>query len=343
MSFKYYGNNPSPPISACAVMNEQFQALLSEQFEVASDYYVIKEESSFASGSYVNVGVRINRGINVYTGEKLGDDFKLVLFKELNHPIDFGRFYYFDNNYWLTYNTEKIKNLVASCMVRRCNNVLRWYDTDGVYHQEYCILDYQIKRPVDSVGTANPVTPGGFIHIYTQLNSKTHTIKDGQRFIFGNTGHWTAYKVFGAGVKNFQNITTSDNNSAKMLTLEVGTSYINEDTDDIILGIADKYKYTTSASSVNNIVIVPNSGDILQSGSQIFDVRYYSGSVVLSGSFVFTINDNNVPIDHYTFATLSNNTFSVVNNEKYLDYPLSILCAGSSGSRIFEVNLKGDW
>jgi len=128
-----------------------------------------------------------------------------------------------------------------------------------------------------------------------------------------------------------------------MLTLEVGTSYVNEDTDDIVLGIADKYKYATSASSVNNIIVVPNSGDILQSGSQIFDVRYYSGSVALSGSFVFVVNDNNVPTDHYTFSTLSNNTFSVVNNEKYLDYPLSILCAGSSGSRIFEVNLKGDW
>lgn len=343
MTFKYYPLANSPPSSASSTMVSQFQALLNEQFAIASDFYTIKEESSFASGSYVNVEARINRGINVYSGEKLGDDWKLILFKELNHSVDMGRLYYFDNNYWLTYNTEKLKNLACSVMVRRCNNVMRWYDTNGVYHEEYCIIDYQIKRPVDSVGTVNPVTPGGFLHLYTQLNSDTKLIKDGQRFLFGNSEHWTCYKVFGAGVESFHNITTTNNDSAKFLSLEVGTSYVNEDTDDIILGIADKYKYSTSASSVNNIVIVPNSGDILQSGSQIFDVRYYSGSVVLSGSFVFTVNDNNVPADHYTFATLSNNTFSVVNNEKYVDYPLAILCAGSSGSRVFDINLRGEW
>ena len=342
MAYKYLNNSPAFISSGCTMRNE-FGALMEREFENATDYYTIKEETYFASGAYQDVNVRVNRGINVYTGEKLGDDFKLILFKELDHSIDFGRFYYFDSNYWITYNTEKIKNLASSCTVRRCNNVLRWYGTDGVYHEEYCVMDYQIKRPVDSVGTTNPVTPGGFIHIYTQLNSDTKTIRDGQRFLFGNTGHWTAYKVFGAGVKNFHNLTTSDNDSAKLLTLEVGTSYVNEDTDDILLGIADKYKYTTSASSINNIVVTPASGEILESGSAIFDVRYYSGSVAVSGSFVFTINDSNVPVDHYVFATISDNSFSVVNNEKYLDYPLAVLCSGSSGSRVFDVSLRGDW
>lgn len=343
MGLKYYNLSNSPPSSASFVMINQFQALLNEQFEISSDYYIVQEETAFASGSYANIGVRINRGITTYTGERLGDDFKLIMFKELDHDIDLGRFYYFDNNYWIGYNTEFIKNLAASLIVRRCNNVLRWYDKNGIYHQEYCVIDYQIKRPVDSIGTTNPVTPNGFIHVYTQLNSKTRTIEDGQRFLFGNTGHWTCYRVFGAGVKNFLNTETTNNDSSQLLALEVGTSYVNEDTDNITLGIADAYKYETSASMVSNIVVTPSSGSILQSASAIFDVRYYVSGSATSASFVFSISGSNVPSDHYIFNILGANSFSVVNNEKYVDYPLSIICSASSGSRIFDIELMGAW
>jgi len=343
MTLKYYNISPSPPSSASSIMVNQFQALLSEQFNISTDVFDVLEEIPFASGSYINSHVRITSVIDPLTQEKLGDDYKRILFPDINHSISTGEKFYFNNNTWIVINAENIKSLTASATVRRCNNVLRWMTTSGSIMEEPCSIEYSYKNPKDVSSSNALIMPGAYIRIYVQLNSKTRIIKDNQRFLFGNTGNWDCLRVFGGGVGNFQNLITTNNDSAQLLTLEVGTGFVNNDTDDIINGIADRYKYTTSSSSISNIVVSPNNGRILESGSSLFDVRYYSGSVVTSASFVFSINDANVPVDHYTFNVLSNNTFSIKNNEMYLDYPLVILCSSSSGSRTFQVELVGGW
>ena len=343
MSFKYYPN-PSPPSSASSILVDQFQALLLNQFNVATDTFDILEETVFASGSYTNVNVRITGAIDPITQLKLSDDWKRILFKDINHPISVGKKFYFNDNTWVVVNCENIKSLTASATVRRCNNVLRWMDSaTGSLMEEPCGIDGEYKNPKDSTATNAFITPGAYLRIYSQLNGKTRTIPDNARFLFGNTGNWTCLRVFGGGVGNFQNLKTTDNNSARLLTLEVGTSFINEDTDDIINGIADRYRYSTSASSVANIVVSPNDGKILQDSTQVFDVRYYSGSVVTTGSFIFSISGSNVPVANYTFSTLTDNTFSITNNEKYLDSSLVINCVGTSGSRTFSIDLAGSW
>jgi hypothetical protein len=330
--------------SASTAWVNDFQEILNYQFDNSSDLYTIQEETLLASGSFVNVTVRINRGINGYTGEKLGDDFKTILFKELDHDVSIGKYYYFDNNYWLTYNTEKIKNLACSVTVRRCNNILKWMSDSGEILQDYVSIEYKTNNPRNDVPNTNPVMPGGYMRIYTQLNSKTSTIKEGQRFLFGRPDNWICLKVFGGGLKNFLNQQTSDNSSAQPLSMEMETSYVNESTDDIILGIADRYKNPISASAIaNNIVVTPNDGSILEGNSQIFDVHYYAGSGSVSGSFVFSVYNSNVPLSYYLFTPMTINTFQVTNNGMFLDYPLQILCSGSSGSAIFEVSLMGEW
>jgi len=343
MSFKYYPI-PAPPSSASSVLVDQFQALLNSQFEISTDIFSILEEVAFASGSYVAETVRITSATDAGTGLKLGDDWKRILFKDINHPVSVGKKFYFSENTWITTNCENTKSLTASVTVRRANNVLRWMDSaTGSLMEEVCSIDGEYKNPKDSTATNAFITPGAYLRIYAQLNDKTRTIPDNARFLFGNTGNWTCMKVFGGGVNNFQNLKTTDNNSAQLLTLEVGTSFINEDTDDIINGIANRYSYSTSASSVANIVVLPNDGKILELASQTFDVRYYSGSVVTTGSFIFSISGSNVPVANYTFSTLTDNTFSITNNEKYLDSSLIINCVGTSGSRAFEVSLAGSW
>jgi len=343
MSFKYYSIT-TPPSSASSVLVDQFQSLLNVQFDVSTDVFDILEEYPFASGSYVASHVRITSAIDPSTQTKRGDDWKRILFKDISHSVSVGMKYLFNSNVWIVINSENIKSLTSSATVRRANNVLRWIDpSSGSLMEEECSIEYDYKNPKDSTSTNAFIMPGAYIRIYAQLNSKTRTISDNQRFLFGNTGNWNCLKVFGNGVGNAQNLKTTDNNSAQLLTLEVGAALINEDTDDIVNGIADRYRYDTSASSVANIVVSPNDGKILKGASQIFDVRYYSGSVVTTGSFIFSISGSDIPIDYYVFSTLTNNTFSVINNEKYLDNYLVINCIGTSGSRTFEVELAGAW
>lgn len=263
MTYKYFILDPKVSSSIGDIMIDNFQSFVNEQFDNASDVFEILEENVFSSGSYVKTDVRINHGINVYTGEKLGDDFKLLIFKDLNHSLGMGYKYYFDSNYWIVVNTEVLKNLAASCMVRRCNNMLRWVDENSNYFEEPCIIDYQIANPRDQVGAVNPVTPQGMITVICQLNARTRKIKSNQRFIFGNPDNRIGYKVFGDGVKDFLNQKTTDENSAALLELKMGGNFVNPETDDITLGIADKYQnvYTVDVSPTT---ISGSAGNTLQ-------------------------------------------------------------------------------
>ena len=246
MSYRYYlSGSPSNFISTGSTLIDGFQALLNEQFENSSTVFTIQEETAFASGSMTNIRARVNRAVSSVTGEKLGDDFKTLLFKNISHPIAIGRKYYFDSEWWITVFTEAIKNLAASCTVRRANNLLRWVDANGNLFSEPISIDYPINRPSDSAGTTNPVEPEGFIRGYTQLNSNTKYLKEGQRFLFGNSANWRAFQIFGGGIRNF--LETSG--SCNLLQIIMNTNYVNEETDDIVNGIADSEKVSYAIST----------------------------------------------------------------------------------------------
>jgi len=110
MGLKYYQLSP-PDATASATMLEDFTALISDQFAVATDVFTIQEETIIGSGSLVAIEVRVNTAIENVTGAKLSDDFKILLFKDLNHSVVLGQKYYFDSNYWLCVYSERLKSL----------------------------------------------------------------------------------------------------------------------------------------------------------------------------------------------------------------------------------------
>lgn len=424
MAHKYMDSFNQSSNFSQSVLNS-FKNLVEEKFEEASDVFTIQEEKVFGSGVLSNVVVRINRGIDMYTGQKLGDDYKLIIFKDDDHDMKIGSKFYFDNNYWLVNNTELTKNLANSIVVKRCNNVLKWCDENGVVYEEPCSIEVPLKRPVDSEISINPMTPEGFIELFAQLNSKTELISPNQRFIFGNSNEWACYKIYGGGVKHFMNINTFDNSTSRLIYLSLGTNYINKETDDLVNGIADYYKniyeiifspqylsgsigntyqlsptillnglvvskdiqYLSSASSIVNI---NGSGvvDLLSSGSAIivaslndntlisgsisiqvsssavslYDIRIspldkyiyegqtnifttyaYSSGSILADTFSFSVANNNVPTENYILSTINGNSFSIKNNEFFLDYPLEINILGISGSISVNFELRGAW
>ena len=325
MPYKYF--TCASPIAfdstGSQILNE-FQVNVDAEFALAPSYYIISEESPFASGSYVDVGVRVNDAVSSITGLKLGEDFKKVVFQRTDHTTGIGYKYYFDDNYFLAANTEITKSFVSSITARRCNNVLRWTDNDGNELSSHAIIDYQIKRPTDSVGRVDPVTGEGFIAVYTQLNDDTKTIKAGQRFLFGNSENWQAYSIYGNGIRSFLNQETDDNDSCKLLELYMGADVVNEDTDDITNGIADAYK------SVYSLTLTPSSiigtaGDsfLLSSDLKINDISvtkdmtYVSSASTIatvsgSGGIVLTGNGSTSILAYMIDNTSASATCSVV-------------------------------
>jgi hypothetical protein len=227
-----------------------FQETLNQQFYNSSDWWTIQEETVSGSEVYVEYDVRINHVINAETGLKLGDDWKTILFKNIDHNVELGRHYIFDSNTWLTINTEYIKNLTGTCTVRRCNNSLRWVEeTTGVYYEEPCCIEYLVKEPRNYATSGSPfITPGGFLHIEMQFNDRSKLINENQRFLFGNPEHWTCYKVIGTGLGDFKNTKTYDNTTNKVLSVDLIADFVNEELDDVVSGIADVYTnvYTIS-------------------------------------------------------------------------------------------------
>lgn len=280
---------------------ELFRENLNQEFTNASDVFTIQEESPFASGEYQDVVVRINHVIDSDTGEKRGDDYKKILFKELDHFTQPGQQYKFDDNTWITYNTESIKSLTADALVKRANNTLRWLGADGGLYEVPCSIGELIKQTRDSVppGSFSIPTPAGFFEILVQFNEKSNKIKANQRFLFGNSSNWTCFRVHGAGVQNYNNLKTLDNNSSGLIRLIVSANFVDEQTDDIINGICDVNK-SVYTLSIDNTNVIGNIGKKIQLTSKVqFNGQDVTRNVVWSSD-----NEDIAKVDSNGLLTL---------------------------------------
>ncbi len=300
MTYRYYtSGSPNTFESPKVQILTGFQAQINEYFEEAPSAYVIQEETAIGSGIYANVDVRVNKAISSRTGISLGDDYKILIFKDLAHSSQLGTRYYFDDpsgdyNYWLTFNSEIIKNFAGSATIRRCNNTLRWIDSNGVTYSEPCIIEYQVNAPKDYL-RVEPVRPDGSITVYAQLNNNSKQIRPNQRFLFGNVDNWTAFKIYGDGVRNFLNYTTLDNTSAPLLRLEMGANFEGRDNDDLVNGIADANQFVYDLA-INPTSINGNPGDHVQLIPTVtlndIVVNTKTVSYITTGSAIATLTSN---------------------------------------------------
>jgi hypothetical protein len=253
-------------------MRDDFQQMLNDGFaEATTNYKTVLEETVMGSNEYEEVEVRITHVINTQTGTNMGDDWKTILFKDIDHATAPGYMYYFDDNYWLVNNTEIVKNLAAAVVVRRCNNVLRWIDDNGSYHSCPCIIDYELDENKDyQTVKSSLVAPSAFSTIFVQFNEDTNIIFPNQRFLFGNAGftgstvhNWAVYKILGGGVNNLNNQQTEDNLSNGFIRLSLMKDYVNDETDDIVNGVADVLKRVYTVT-IDQSAITGNIGREVQ-------------------------------------------------------------------------------
>jgi hypothetical protein len=88
--------------------------------------------------------------------------------------------------------------------------------------------------------------------------------------------------------------------------------------------------------------VSPNPSYILEGDTETYTCYLYNGGLVQSDVFVFTAGSV-VSTDYYTLTTISNNSFSITNIERYLTDPLTVICTSGSYIKNIEVDLKGAW
>lgn len=163
----------------------QIQALINDRWDNSTqNNFNVWQEKPFASGQYELVDVSIDTGVDIGTGYKKGEDFKIFSHKDISHEVQLGTMFKTDADYWICINTNAYASAINSCEVRRCNNILKWINPENGYvYQQWCVIEYELSKPQPSKDK-DVVVANGHISIIVQGNDLTRAIRKNQRFIF---------------------------------------------------------------------------------------------------------------------------------------------------------------
>lgn len=226
------------------------QELVNQQFTNASTFYTdVEEEIEFGTLEFKKINVRVNTLVDAKTGQRINDDYKKIIFPDLNYHPDIGTRYRFDDNIWIVFSADNIKTDTSAVYVRRCNNTMNTQDEYGNIHKEPCYIDYKVTENQIFRNYSIDV-PSGRIYVQCQLNQYTKDINVNDRFIFGSD----PYKV--RQRSKFDRRNTFDDKSAKYVSFYADYDNLDEN-DNIKLGIAnyrEYYYHIESVESIRNIV-----------------------------------------------------------------------------------------
>jgi hypothetical protein len=203
------------------------------------------EQTAIGSKDYVSVDISIDMQIDLATGQKISDDYKVFTHKLLTDITMRGLMYQFADNYWISTNVDEIASPVKNVGVRRCNQVAKWINPDnGALIQWPCVLDYDIASTQPKydkdINTAN-----GHAVLIIQGNSDTLTLKKNQRFLFNGE----PYKLTGYN-NMLQNGIVSDETTLLYFDLFLDTIQPN---DDLVNNIANATEHVYTITILQDV------------------------------------------------------------------------------------------
>ena len=214
----------------------QLQALINERWENSTQtIFSVYQQADIGSDEWIEQPISIDTAIDIGTGFKKGDDFKVFSHKNISADMKLGIMFRTEEDYWICTNTNGYASPTNSCEVRRCNNVMKWVDPEtGFVNQQWCAIDYELSSPRPSKDK-DIVVADGHIFVLVQGNDLTRSIPKNQRFIFnGLAFKVSAYQT----LLNENNITFHSN----LLYIDMYADPI-QPSDDLVNGIANATDY----------------------------------------------------------------------------------------------------
>lgn len=270
---------------------DMLQAAINDQWDNITQVITVQEQEQIGSAIYNNIEVRIDYAIDMGTGTKQGDDFKIFAFEDINHKSPKGLMYQYDDDYWLVINTSELGSITSEVTVRRCNNTMRWVNKDNGYVYEYpCIIEYILESP-QQLKDKDAITANGHITVMCQGDNITRVLEKNTRFIFnGQPFKLIAYQ-------NMLNEGVKDNMASNLLYLDMYLD-MGEPDDDFANNIANKglYDYTielTCPISEQTSGFVGKVTPIVKLNGEIVDreVEYTPNEyVIIAEDGTFTLN-----------------------------------------------------
>lgn len=242
---------------------DQQQAAIDQNWDCTSAKYTIKQQADFGSNVYNDIEVWIDYVVGLGSrGTTNGDDFRQLIFRDINYQVKRGLYYQFDGNYWIVYFSDEYSSLSKDAGVRRCNNVMRIVDPEnGSIFSIPCVIDYDMTSPSQQV-SSYIITPNNHATVMVQGNSDTlRLFKLNTRYIFGGR----PFKLLA-----YQNALIDDSiaTTPTLLYLDLYLDEIHAE-DDIANQLADNsaYVYTIEIDSMNMELINGATGSLTASVS----------------------------------------------------------------------------
>ena len=256
MALRYYdASSAIRTITPKDTFKSDYDAICEQIFDNTYNVYYneIMYEEHYGEKDFVEIPmVRVDSVVNYNTGVQVGDDYKVFILTP-DFPVNpyYGMKFKWGDNYWLVINTNNLGNMATSCEVRRCNNILRFFDKNGNKVYEPCILD-QVLRFTNNNDSMTIVTGKAEQYIWCQRNDRTIVLKPNDRMLFGVPEQRIGFRLYAGGFGNSLNTITGDDKSPTLTQFYVEEYEIDYENDDIVEGFANAAKYRFNIDVSNN-------------------------------------------------------------------------------------------
>ena len=286
----------------------QLQALINERWENSTQtIFSVYQQADIGSDEWIEQPMSIDTAIDIGTGFKKGDDFKVFSHKNISADMKLGIMFRTEEDYWICINTNGYASPTNSCEVRRCNNVMKWVDPEtGFVNQQWCAIDYELSSPRPSKDK-DIVVADGHIFVLVQGNDLTRSIPKNQRFIFNGL----AFKV-----SAYQTLLNKDDVTfhSNLLYIDMYADTI-QPSDDLVNGVANATDYQYA------IELQPDVTEQIDGFTgQILSTVTCNGEVVdreidWTGNDFVTVNDDGSYILNGTMPPSSDGEYDVGDDE----------------------------
>ena len=370
-------------------LNKEWRDLQQEFINEMIDNSTIVREDLYEEGlpfdfKFVsNPKCWIGTVLDVTTGMvKNSDDYRSLYFQNLEHNASRGRYYKWNNNYWLVYETTTNLETIATCNIRRCNNWLKWLTNKGEVIQYPCVIEGELTSANAQV--AKMITQANsHIDIIVQGNVDTLNINKNTRCIF-NGVPYKFYSINNYMQNNFVDKNTpliymdfyldmsiDEDNIEENLANDIRASYIVECDVIQITGQKGKQGKITPTvyyhnnivdnprmefiSSNENIVKVDESGnyELLHNGSATITVQI-KGNTVTAVEIPITVEDTSTLTYNFIInpiitslkqgrnITIAAKVVDNLNNDVTATTVIQVIPSGTDGKGNYTLTNNGD-
>lgn len=197
------------------------------------------------------------------------DDIRQIIFQDISYQPQLGDMFYFSNYYWIVIDTDNIISPTASCIVRKCNNIIK-YKNNNLNFIQSCVIQEIGKNNMKVEEETEILTPDATFLLVVAYNHNTRKLMLNTRFLFGDF----AYRVNGIDTVSM----------IGLIKLKIQLDDIRENLDDFVTGYADNSLLKTDDYSLNiiNKDFKAKVGDNpIQLNIELFDNRIKEASQVI--------------------------------------------------------------